>query len=187
MVPTGNPAAYPGAVDLVSINTAQCLSVPLGANGQADPKAQPDQETCASNYDNSRQLWKPQIQPDGSYTLVNAQTRLALTLSTSGAGQLKGARPKPKTKHHTAKGKHHKAKHRRLKAGQAASTQSMWFTSRSIPINDGYPATGSHDFSCSDYVPSGLANLFPYLVPTAIPMHSTTKADRATFTSRPTW
>ena len=165
VVPTGNPAAYPGAVDLVSINTAQCLSVPLGANGQADPKAQPDQETCASNYDNSRQLWKPQIQPDGSYTLVNAQTRLALTLSTSGAGQLKGARPKPKTKHHTAKGKHHKAKHRRLKAGQAASTQSMWFTSRSIPINDGYPATGSHDFSCSDYVPSGLANLFPYLVP----------------------
>jgi Ricin-type beta-trefoil lectin domain-like len=159
VLPTGNPGGYPGTVNLVNVKTAQCLSVPVSANGQADPKAQPDQETCAPNYDHPRQLWTSHTQPGGSYTLVNAQTHLALTVTSAAARQLKGARPKPR------RAKHRRPGHRRLKSGQAPSTQSMWFTSRKVNIKDGYPATGSQDFLCSDYVPAGRTNLFPYLVP----------------------
>ena len=162
VVPTGNPTAYPGTVNLVSVKTAQCLSVPVGQNGQTDSGPQPDQENCPPNYDHPNQLWTAQRQPDGSYALINVQTKLALTLSSPGPQGLGDAR----RRHHKTKPRkrrHGKPGSRRL--GDTASTQSMWFTSSKRDIKDGFPATGTYDFYCSDYAASGQTTLYPYLVP----------------------
>ena len=171
-VPTGNESSYNGSFALVDVDTAKCLSAPDKTAG-----VQPDQQTCAANYDNTSQLWKPTL-VDGSYVLTNLSSNLALTQSSSlGVQRTLHAKhrrhAKPKRAPRRCRARRNRPARCPRAVGDQPPAQSMWFTSRKVDVKDGLPATGSQDFYCSDYVPSGQANLFPYLV-----------ADRTSFAYR---
>ena len=145
-VPGNDPYAPPGSVALVNVKSGLCLAAPTSA----PTNAQLEQQTCARDYGEPNKLWEPKRQADGSYAFANVGTHLVLSLASSTVvTSLSGPRAKSFSK--------------RRVTTQDTTQKTIWYTSDKKDVADF--DTGTQNYYCSDHVPAGQDNLYPYVVP----------------------